>query len=176
MKVAIEEERAPKEVVLRVALRVLLGAVVLGRGLDLLWTTELGAWARGHAQLDLAAVGGTELLAALLDHGSAALAVGAGAFLVLGWMTRPWAGVAAALAGVSLWNLSVSATTLGVTGWPIGLEGALFQLGLGVTYLLLGGGVGSIDHLLRERARVRAIQNDNLWLVAPYVERPRATD
>lgn len=179
MKIAIEEERAPKEVVLHVAMRALLGVVMVGRGFDLLWASGLASWASGHAPRSLAALQPRDLASVLTSNGTvllAALATVSGVVLMLGFMTRTAAAVAGALAGVALWNLAVSATVNGLTGWPIGLDGSLLQLGLSVTYMLLGGGVGSVDHFLHERARVRAIQNDNLWLVAPYVERPGVTE
>jgi putative oxidoreductase len=95
-----------------------------------------------------------------------ALELGAGALLVLGWLTRMSAFVlyCDAMLSVALLYLEQRlATSL------LPLEAAVLQGATCLFFLVVGSGPFGADYALKRRARLRAIAKDELWKRPPYV-------
>jgi uncharacterized membrane protein YphA (DoxX/SURF4 family) len=95
-----------------------------------------------------------------------ALELLAGAGLVLGRFTRTAAFlvVCDVLLGIGL------SLRLGeLTELASALEGSALTLAASSFFLVVGSGPYGLDHVLRRRARLRAIAKDDLWSRPPYV-------
>lgn len=100
--------------------------------------------------------------------------VAAGLAVTLGFLTRPAALIIAVLAAVDLW--SIQAEYAFSLRFFDTFEAPLLILASALYIAALGGGGLSIDEALRERARRRAIQKDDIWLRPPYVSEKRVRD
>jgi putative oxidoreductase len=101
-----------------------------------------------------------------LAYALAGVELAAGIGLLLGWFTR---GSAFVLVCSSAPALAQSPRTLSLTAIPAALELALMLLAIGVLLMVLGGGRFSLDRALSERRRRKAIENDAIWSLPPYV-------
>ena len=149
---------SPSHTVGQTFLRAALGAVLLAHGVQRLLTFE--RW-----QDELAS------RFALLEPSTAAhvligMELAGGVGLIFGWFTRL---SSLALFGSACVAFALELARQGGIVQPAGFELATL---LGVTafyFLLAGPGPASFDAWLRERARRRAIENDEMWLSYPYV-------
>lgn len=168
-RIEIREPRSLRETARDALWRVAIGAVITFDGAQQLLRDAQGSewlywafWQRWLASDD------AHTLLVLVPHVAAGLAI------ALGFLTRPAALVAAVLAGVDLWVLQQE--------YPLALRffdafEAPLVLFVSAVYIA-GAGAGelSIDAALRERARRRAIQKDDIWLRPPYVAEDRVRD
>ena len=163
MRIAIHEPRPLRETLLLTSFRVVLGALLGLRALLRLEPhggigalTQPGFWSSWFAEFSLSAAGTTDVLWA------GALGI-SGLGLIVGLLSRvsAWVAAASALTGLisGPWSLE---------HWAIP-EGGLLFLTASLVIAGIGPGDWSLDHILRERARRRAIQQDELWLQPPYV-------
>jgi putative oxidoreductase len=142
-------------------LRITLGLILIGHGASRMvgleaWQDEL---AERFSLLEPAAFAYTMVAIELLG----------GVLLMFGWLTR--------VGAFALFCSVAGSVALEVVRLPQGghvLDHTVFELPLvlavgALFFLLAGGGPGSLDVVLRDRARRKAIENDNIWLKHPYV-------
>ena len=162
MRIEIHEPKPFAETLrhtlLRVGLGLWTGVHGFVRGLDgapVLQVAEPAFWQEHAMELTL-------------WWGTAEFLVGLG--LLLGLMTRFCAVGAAALA---LCAIAVIPWPPGAELWQgvVHYEGPALRLWVAFFLASAGGGDFSLDFALRERARRKAIQDDNIWLQPPYVSR-----
>jgi putative oxidoreductase len=99
-------------------------------------------------------------------HALLAIELFGGVFLMLGWFTRIGAFALLCSAAGSIW---LEVMRQGGFVDPRGFELPALLASGAFYYLLAGPGPASLDIALRERARRKAIENDDLWLSHPYV-------
>lgn len=94
----------------------------------------------------------------------------AGCGLIFGLMTR--------LSAIAAAGFAIVQTYLAYLDYGLSLyqfaayEPSLLLLVIALFFLVMGGGSFSADHGLHERARIRAIQRDDIWLQPPYISAP----
>ena len=148
-------------------LRALVGGILIAHGAQKL--TQLGAFSDAL----IARFGNMD--AQTLAYAVAGIELAAGVGLALGWFTRfsAFALVCASALAFAMEYLRVGGA---VAGQP-GIELALVLVGVGTLFVFAGGGPLSLDLVLRERRRRKAIQDDAIWSRPPYVSTAqRVTD
>ncbi len=155
------EEPPPVQVTLAMAaLRLITGLVVAAHG----WRElqDLGGWEASLAQLGVPA---PEVVAPI----SVAGALFVGLALAMGWLTR-----LSALSLLCVAPLGIAALRLhGLFARDGGFESPLLLAAIALALLATGGGRRlSVDRLLLERARRRAILSDERWQLPPYIAAP----
>jgi len=165
MKIAIDEEPRPAtEMLMQAMLRVALGAVLLAEAaasLRSLGTPEqlmAGETLRSMWQSLLVGEPKALLFAASLSFVACAV------LLVTGFFSRTASALSIAAGAVAYW--AVAANGMG-SSYILGAH--VLQFAIALLVLVLGPGRYSLDALLHERARQKAIREDDLWLRPPYV-------
>jgi putative oxidoreductase len=158
--IEIDESTQPRSVTLAQALlRSVVGGILIAHGAQKL--AAIAAFSDTLVQR----FGVME--AEALAYAVAGIELAAGAGLVLGWFTR--------FSGFVLVCASALAFTLeylqagNVHAVQTGLELGLVLVGIGTLFMIVGGGPLSLDTSLRERRRLKAIENDAIWSRPPYV-------
>lgn len=141
-------------------LRALLGLILMAHGAQKLAQLDL----LSHALV--ARFGLADGDARALAYAIAGIASAAGVGLVIGWFTRLSAFALASASGLAF--ATEYARGGGVLAGQAGLELALVLIGAGILFVFAGGGPLSLDALLRERRRVKAIEKDAIWSQPPY--------
>jgi putative oxidoreductase len=139
-------------------LRCAVGAIMLAHGVNKLH----GLAAYRNSLIERFGMLDAEVLA----YGVIALELAAGAGLIFGWFTRSSAFFVACS---SAFAFALEYLRTGFYGDRSGFELPVLLFTAGLVFLFAGGGRLSLDVVLRERARRKAIQNDDLWLYPPYV-------
>lgn len=163
MRVEIQEPRPRSEMLMLAMLRGVLGALLIASassavvrlgGAAVLARSEL--WqligqgiAGGEPQGIAAVIALVQLLA--------------GAFLIVGHWTRASAILVMISQSYMSAGLALSDADLSALTAPI------LVIAIASYLVVLGGGRYALDHLRRERRRLRAIQQDDVWLRPPYV-------
>ena len=159
-RIEIEESSPARSVTLaQLLLRSVVGGILVAHGVQKL--AVIGAFA--DTLLERFGVVDAELLA----YAVAGLEIAAGVGLVLGWFTRFSAFVV----------VCASALAFALAYLPVGnvqavqteVELGLVLVSLGALFMITGGGPLSLDTVLRERRRLKAIENDAIWSQPPYV-------
>jgi uncharacterized membrane protein YphA (DoxX/SURF4 family) len=158
MRIEIEDTPQPLPVSLGQALlRAVLGGIAMLHGMLKLLQPEHFAAQLIDLQLPEADT---------LTHAMIAFELGVGVCLVLGRFTR---------SAACLWLCDLAANTaLAIAQdrlWdgPAQLETLALGVACCVFFMIVGGGPLGLDHVLRQRARMRAIAKDPIWSRPPYV-------
>jgi putative oxidoreductase len=142
-------------------LRWLLGLILVAYGVQKL--THLGTLSDAlAARSGLAGADAQGLVYAI-----AGIALAAGAGLILGWFTRFSAFVLVCANGLAF-ALELSRSKGAFVG-QASLELPLVLISAGILFVFAGSGPLSMDAILRERRRLRAIEKDAIWSQPPYV-------
>jgi uncharacterized membrane protein YphA (DoxX/SURF4 family) len=159
--IEIDEDSPRKSVTTaQTFLRVLVGLIVALHGAQLLMQLDQLSAAL-TVRFGLAAADASSLAYAI-----AGIELAAGAGLVLGWFTRGSAFVLICSSAPALAGALRAPNPMTLVPR---LELALMLIGVGVLFVMAGGGRLSLDWALRERRRRKAIQRDAIWSQPPYV-------
>lgn len=139
-------------------LRAVTGALLVMHGIFRLLQVDVPgeAWIQHFDGVD------TDMLTRVV----AGLELAAGAGLVFGWFTRLCALVLICRSAIAL---ATHYQSIGMSGAPGEFELPLVLFSSAILFCCTGGGPLSLDSLLRERARRKAIEDDSIWLRPPYV-------
>jgi putative oxidoreductase len=155
-----EDSVQPARVTLgQTLLRIVLGLILVLHGTERLLAIE--------AFQDELALRFAMLEPGNVAHALLAMEVIGGVFLIFGWFSRIGALALLCSAGASIW---LEVLRQGGFASPHGFELPALLASAGIFYLLAGPGPASLDAALRQRARRKAIENDDIWLRHPYVE------
>ena len=146
-------------------LRIVLGLILVSHGAERLLAIE--------AFQDELALRFAMLEPGNVAHALLALEVLGGVFLILGWFSRIGALALLCSAAGSIW---LEVLRQGGFMDPRGFELPALLASGAFYYLLAGPGPASLDVALRERARRKAIENDDIWLQHPYVSANGSTE
>jgi uncharacterized membrane protein YphA (DoxX/SURF4 family) len=165
MNIEIREPRPWSETFVQTALRIGVGLTIILHGVVGLIELRAVSQLSGSHLSVMNALSIAELYATQLLWIGGELLAGCG--LILGFMTRL---SAFAVAGFAILRISLAYIDHGLSAYQFAVyESSFLLLATALFLFVMGGGSFSVDFGLRERARIKAIQKDDIWLQPPYV-------
>ncbi len=165
MNIEIREPRPWNETFVQTALRIGVGLIIILHGVVRLMELPAVRQLSGSDLSVMNALNIAELYTTQLLWIGGELLAGCG--LILGFMTRL---SALAVIGFAALRIGLAYVDHGLSVYQFAVyESSFLLLATALFILVMGGGSFSVDFGLRERARIRAIQKDDIWLQPPYV-------
>lgn len=165
MNVELREPRPRSETLVLTALRIGIGLMIIMHGVGRIIdpTTIYGLFSSQVSTMDDPTI--VKLYITLLLYIGGEFLAGCG--LILGFMTRL---SALTVSGFATFQAYLAYLDYGLSVYQFAAyESSLLLFTTALFFLVMGGGSFSADFSLRERARIRAIQNDDIWLQPPYI-------
>lgn len=165
MNVEFSEPRPRSETFIQTALRMGFGLLIILHGVAGLMALPVISQLLGSqfSLINASRIAETYALQLLWISGE----ILAGSGLILGFMTRL---SALAVAGFAILRIGLAYADHGFSMAQFAAyESAFLLFAMAFFFLVMGGGSFSADYGLRERARIRAIQKDDIWLQPPYI-------